>query len=100
MSNTNDEPSVNIKLCGLQHAKCQLTPVDVHHLPCKINYDGCADVNSFWRVHPSNEVSSSIVDSSGKPAQILNAVFRGRLLNGAIQTMPKGLFIRLLSLYF
>ncbi len=47
---------------------------EIHLLPCKISYDGMANVKSFF--------SSSILNSENADSEVLESSLRGRPLHG------------------
>lgn len=79
-----------VSLEGMDEAQRVLRPSRVHHLPVRIDFEGTADVDAYFKSEDSGQTSASLVDAAGKPLPVQHATFRGRKLVGAELALPAG----------
>eukprot|EP00613_Pedinella_sp_CCMP2098_P048546 CAMPEP_0171828522 /NCGR_PEP_ID=MMETSP0992-20121227/7218_1 /TAXON_ID=483369 /ORGANISM="non described non described, Strain CCMP2098" /LENGTH=134 /DNA_ID=CAMNT_0012443731 /DNA_START=29 /DNA_END=433 /DNA_ORIENTATION=- len=59
-------------------------PTEVHSIPCSIDHDGPANVNSFFLVEDATPEEMTLSEAP------LRAHFRGRFLEGEFVRLPEG----------
>jgi len=74
--------SGNERFVGLAHSRLKASAA--HHLPCRIAFDGSADVEAFFRLERHGDaVAATVRDKEGNALPVWRATLRGKQLLGA-----------------
>lgn len=63
--------------------------VDVHHLPCKIHYDGDANIGRYFYANVKSVNSETVSNSTNSQTEKFTSSIRGRPLNGKLVSLPQ-----------